>query len=123
MPGADQLQPARHAGDAGIVDVHAALAGALAIVLDAPVRAVADATGLANDQIGGSEAGIEQFDIVFEAAIVVRKLGATALDERAVSGDVAAAPADAQHALIKQTDRHRGAFAGLRRRARWRRHR
>src|SRR5215510_13420885 len=56
--GAGRLQlgeGALEAGRARALDEDAALAGALAMLLDAPVRAVADAAGLADHEVGGGE--------------------------------------------------------------------
>src|SRR5471030_1289203 len=61
------LQAAREAGDAGVVDEDATLAGALAVVLDAPVGAVADAAGLADHQVGRGQAGVELVGVVLQA--------------------------------------------------------
>ena len=57
---------------------------------------MADAAGLADHQVGRRQAGVELVGVVFEPAVVVRELGADALDQRAVGGDVAAAAADTQ---------------------------
>ena len=80
---------------------------ALAMVLHAPVRAVADAAGLANHQVGSGQAGIELAAAVFQAAVVVGELGADALDHRTIDRHAAAAPAHAQHGAVVQPYRHR----------------
>ena len=44
----------------GLIDQHAGLAGALAVILHAPVGSIADATCLANHQVGGVQAVLQQ---------------------------------------------------------------
>ena len=58
-------------------------------------------------RFGSGQARIKLAAAVFQAAVVVRKLGADALDHRAVDRHAAAAPAHAQHGAVVQPYRHR----------------
>lgn len=89
-------------GDAGIVDEDAAFARAFAVVLDAPVGFVADASRLANDEVGRGEVGVELPEIVFQATIVVNESSADPFDDSAIIGDVAASSAHAEDGLVQQ---------------------
>ncbi|MNQ22323.1 hypothetical protein D3C85_354640 [compost metagenome] len=73
---------------------------------------MADAARLANHQVGRRQARIEQVGIVFQAAVVVGELRADPLDQGAVGGDIAAASAHAQDALVDEADRHFQLAAG-----------
>ena len=86
--------------DAGVVDEDAAFPCAFAVVLDPPVGFVADASRLANDEIGCGEVGIELSEVVFQTAIVMNEAPAYAFDDAAIIGDVSAAPAHAEDGLV-----------------------
>ena len=56
-------------------------AGAPAVVLHAPVGVVADAAGLADDEVGRGELGFELRRLVLAAAVVMQEAATGALDQ------------------------------------------
>ncbi|MBS1142362.1 MAG: hypothetical protein H6R13_3815 [Proteobacteria bacterium] len=57
-------------------EIDAGLAGALALFLHSPISVVADATGLADDQIGRGQRAVHPVQAFFQASIVVEKSSA-----------------------------------------------
>ena len=75
------------------------------MVLDAPVRVVADAAGLADHQVGGCQRRIQLGNAVFVAAVVMEKAPTGALDQLAVDRHAGGPAADAQDGLVIQARR------------------
>ena len=63
---------------------------------------MADAAGLANDQVRRCQIGIQDVVAVFLPAIVVCKPASHTLNEIAVAGHITAAPAHTQHRFLMQ---------------------
>ena len=89
----------RKPGNAGRFHVDATLAAALALLLDPPVGVVADAAGLADDQIGGGEGAIDAMQAFLQTAVVVQEAPAALLDHLPVGIDRTGAAADAEDAF------------------------
>ncbi len=78
---------------AGVVDEHATLPCALAVIFDAPISIVADASSLAYDEIRSGKAAFEAAEIVFNAAVVMGETTADIFYAVAIAGDDAIATA------------------------------
>ena len=72
------------AGDTGIGDEHTGLAVSLAVLLHAQMGVVADAAGLADDEVGRCDDVVDALQAVSETAIVVQELTAGLLDHETV---------------------------------------
>ena len=100
---------------------HAGLAGPPAMVLHAPVGAVAHAAGLADDKVGGAQPGFECQLVGIVAAVVVQVAAAGNLHQLPRERWRIVLAADAQHRLFAQVGRGRvtgprhGAAAACRR--------
>lgn len=103
----DGIERAAEGGGARRLDVDAFLAAALALLLDPPVRVVADAAGLADDEVGGGERRVDALQVVLDAAVVVQEAAAALQDDFLVAVDEAGAAADAEHTLAVQRHRWR----------------
>src|SRR5574343_1967661 len=73
--------------DAAALHVDARLAGTLALFLDPPVGVVADAAGLADDQVGGGQEAVHPVQAFFQSAVVMQKAAAALLDDLAIGVD------------------------------------
>src|SRR5574343_204447 len=85
--------------DAAALHVDAGLAGALALFLDPPVGVVADADGLADDQVGRGQESVHPVQAFLQTAIVMQEAAAALFDDLAIGVDRAGAAADAEHAF------------------------
>ena len=67
--GASIADDAFETGQSGVADEATRLAGALALVLDAPVGIVADAASLADDQISAGQGAIDAVQTFFDTEV------------------------------------------------------
>ena len=104
----DGIERAAEGGGARRLDVDAFLAAALALLLDPPVRVVADAAGLADDEVGGGERRVDALQVVLDAAVVVQEAVAALQDDVLVAVDEAGAASDAEHAFAVERNRQAG---------------
>ena len=68
---------------------------------------MADAAGLADDEVGGGERRVDALQVVLDAAVVVQEAAAALQDDFLVAVDEAGAAADAEHTLAVQRYRWR----------------
>lgn len=103
------------AADATVADEQAAFSRPFALFLDSPVSVVADASRLANHQIGGGQDAVDAVQTFFESAIMVEKTPARLFDQLAISVHRPGASTNAEYALAGQPVRGmvRVAFTGM----------
>ena len=103
---AGRLDGALEARGAACLDEHALLPGPLALLFDPPVGVVADAAGLADDQVGGGQRAVDAVQAFFQSAIVMQEPAAAAFDNLSVGIDGAGAAADTEDAFAAKIRRH-----------------